>query len=358
MRENFDGLRPLLKAVSRSFYLTLAVLPSSLRRSVGLAYLLARAADTIADTRLIPRADRLRHLDLFREELDAPAASRLAEMAQALIGPQRIPGERELLLRLPECFSAFHSLLQNDRQRVRRLLATLTEGMQEDLRAFPGENEDALVALESRADLDRYTYFAAGCVGEFWTEMAMAHRPVLRAWDATAMRRRGVLFGQGLQMTNVLRDLAQDLRIGRCYLPRQDLAALGLIPRDLLDPAAIARVRPLLQNLLAVTLGDYAEGWAYVMAIPPTEGRMRLACTWPLLIGLCTLDRIGQAGDLLDPRVTIKITRPVVYGVLARSAALLWSNAALDRFYRSLRSRIDDGLIRTTPDQGGKRVSR
>ena len=358
MRDTPDGLGPLLKAVSRSFYLTLAILPNSLRGPMGLAYLLARAADTIADTRLIPRADRLRHLDLFRQELDALAASRLAEIAQALIGPQRIPAERELLLRLPECFTAFRNLAGDDRVRVRRLLATLAEGMQEDLRAFPGETEDGHVALESRADLERYTYFAAGCVGEFWTEMAMAHRPLLRAWDATAMGRRGVRLGQGLQMTNVLRDLAQDLRIGRCYLPRQDLVALGLIPKDLLDPAAIARIRPLLQNLLSITLEYYAEGWAYVMAIPRTEGRMRLACAWPLLIGLRTLDRIGQAGDLLDPRLTIKITRPAVYGILARSIGFVWSNAALDRYYRSLRSRIGDGPIRTPPDQGGKGVSR
>lgn len=341
-----DELRSVLKQVSRSFYLTLAVLPSSLREPVALAYLLARAADTIADTRIIPRADRLRHLDLFREELDLLAASRLLEIPQALTGPQPTAAERNLLLRLPECFRLFRGLPEEDRLRIRGLLLALTQGMQEDLRAFPGENQEHLASLEARADLDRYTYYAAGCVGEFWTDMAMAHRPALRGWDAPAMRARGKRFGQGLQMTNVLRDLPRDLRIGRCYLPRQDLLALGLTPTDLLDPAAIERLRPLLRELLHLSLTHYAEGWAYIRALPWTEIRMRLACAWPLFIGLRTLDLVQQARDLLDPRVTVKISRSTVYAVMARSVALAWSDGGLDRYYRVLRDRIHVAPIR------------
>ncbi len=339
-----DPLRRILKQVSRSFRLTLAILPSSLRRPMGLAYLLARAADTIADTRIIPRGDRLHCLELFREQIDARAPSGLAEMAQALTGPQRIPAERELLLRLPECFAALQDEPEDDRLCIRHLLLMLTHGMQEDLRRFPGESEGRLVALETREDLDRYTYYAAGCVGEFWTDMVMAHCPSLRGWDVAAMRRRGVRFGQGLQMTNVLRDLAQDFRIGRCYLPRQDLMALGLTPDDLLDPAAIARLRPLLRQLVAITQDHYAEGWAYTLAIPRVEIRLRLACAWPLLIGLRTLDRVQQARDLLDPRVTVKISRPAVYAILLRSAALVWSDGGLDQYYRLLRARIGGAL--------------
>jgi farnesyl-diphosphate farnesyltransferase len=335
------SLRRVLKRVSRSFYLTLAVLPSSLRKPVGLGYLLARAADTIADTRIIHRADRLRYLDLFRDELDLPAAPRLAEIAKALTGPQRTPAERELLLRLAECFTAFRTLEQDDRLRIRSLLLALTHGMQEDLRTFPGEDQEHLTALESRADLDRYTYYAAGCVGEFWTDMAMAHCPALRGWDAATMRTRGRCFGQGLQMTNVLRDLAQDLRIGRCYLPRQDLAVLGLDPRDLLEPATVERLRPLLRDLLDLTLSHYGEGWLYLLAIPPSEIRMRLACAWPLLIGLCTLNLVQHARGLLDPRVRLKISRPAVYAIMARSALLARSDGGLDRYYRGLRKRIE-----------------
>lgn len=334
-----DALRPLLKQVSRSFSLSLTVLPPALRGPLGVAYLLARAADTITDTRLIPSEDRLHFLDLFRQEIDLPATSRLQEISQALTGPQRIPSEQELLGRLPECFDAFRRLREEDRRRTRALLLSLTHGMQTDLRRFPAEDDNRIVALESSADLDEYTYYAAGCVGEFWTEMALSHCPALRGWDASAMRSRGMRFGQGLQMTNVLRDLAHDLRIGRCYIPRQDLARVSLAPEDLRDPASLARFRPLFRELLRRTLDHYAEGWAYVLAIPPSEVRLRLACAWPLFIGLRTLERLQQAPDLLDPRVTVKISRPAVYLILLRSVATVWSDAGLNRYHRALRSR-------------------
>jgi farnesyl-diphosphate farnesyltransferase len=118
--------------------------------------------------------------------------------------------------------------------------------------------------------------------------------------------------------------------------------ALGLTPENLLDPDALGKLRPLLRDLLALTLAHYAEGWAYTLAIPPTEVRMRLACAWPLFIGLRTLERVRRARCLLDPRVTVKISRPRVYAILLRSTATVWSDHGLDRYYRALRRRIPD----------------
>ena len=345
MRDVPEGLREILRSVSRSFYLTLAVLPADLRGPVGLAYLLARAADTIADTRLIPRVDRLHHLDILRGTLDASVSPGSPDVAQVLSHSQQIPAERELLAHLPECVVLYWGLPDGDRRRIRNLLFTLTEGMQTELRTFPGEDEGRIVALASRADLDRHTYYAAGCVGEFWTEMAVAHRPACRSWNADSMKRLGVRFGQGLQLTNVLRDLAHDLRIGRCFLPREDLRTLGLTPNDLLDPGAIARLRPLLRELLSRTLEHLADGWSYTLTIPRGEMRMRLACIWPLFIGLRTLHRIWEAPNLLDPGVRVRVSRPAVYAILARSSALAWSDYALDRYYRTLQGRIASALI-------------
>jgi farnesyl-diphosphate farnesyltransferase len=332
----------ILREVSRSFALSLGILPRSLRAPLGLAYLLARAADTVADTRIVPRSDRLRHLDLLRDALEGCSPSGLAEVSAALTGPQRIPAERTLLLHLPACYAALVGIPGDDRARIRRLLYLLIEGMQADLRTFPGEDASTLVALEARRDLDRYTYYAAGCVGEFWTDMAMAHQPPCRRWDSEAMRRRGVRFGQALQMTNVVRDLAQDLRIGRCYLPRQDLAALGLSPADLLQPETLPRLRPLLEDLLASALDGYREAWDYVRAIPRAEIRLRLASVWPMLIGLQTLQRLRKASGLLDPTVTVKIPRAAVYRILLRSGITAWSNAGLRAHYQALRRPLAD----------------
>ena len=90
-----------------------------------------------------------------------------------------------------------------------------------------------MACWKREADLDRYTYFVAGCVGEFWTKISLDHTASLHHWNAEDMLARAVRFGKGLQLTNILRDLAQDLRIGRCYLPRTELSAVGVEPEQL-----------------------------------------------------------------------------------------------------------------------------
>lgn len=333
-------LARLLKPVSRSFYLSLRILPRGVREPVGLAYLLARATDTIADTRVLPRADRLIHLETLRDAFLADAAAGLARLPAALASHQQNPAERTLLLTLPEAFATYQALPAGDRAAIRQVLLAITQGMRMDLSTFAGEEEGRVVALETRADLDRYTYWVAGSAGEFWTDIHLAHRPALAGWDAEAMRRRAVRFGRGLQMTNILRDLPRDLQMGRCYLPREDLAALGLTPADLLDPRSLARLRPLLVDLLRATLAHYDEGWAYTRAVPRREWRLRLACAWPLLIGLQTLDLVARAESLLEPGAVAKISRGAIYGIVVRSAARLLSDAALDAYYRTLRARV------------------
>ncbi|MGH7415725.1 MAG: phytoene/squalene synthase family protein [Candidatus Rokuibacteriota bacterium] len=332
-----DLTTALLRRVSRSFYLSLAVLPRAVRPTIGLAYLFARASDTIADTRLIDRASRIAHLEALRAALGGGVIS---TVVGATAASQALPSERTLIERLPDCLVAYRALPAADRARVHAVLTTIIEGQIQDLRVFPGEDEGKLAALETREDLDRYTYLVAGCVGEFWTEVHVAHRPRLRHWDLPRMRVLGARFGKGLQLTNVLRDVPRDLRQGRCYLPRQDLARCGLEPRDLLDPGRAPAVRPLLMEWLNAALDHYEAGWQYTFAIPRREARMRLACAWPLLIGLRTLDLVAASPNWLDPAITLKVPRVRVYGLMAHSLGTVWSTRALGRQARRLRARI------------------
>jgi farnesyl-diphosphate farnesyltransferase len=335
-----DLIGPLLRRVSRSFYLSVAILSPEVRAPIGVAYLLARAADTIADTRLVEREQRIGHLRVLRDELEEAGPDRVATILAAVGPGQALSAEGELLARLPDCLAAYRALDHGNRQRVRALLGVLIEGMTQDLRVFPPEGEHKLGALDTRADLVRYTYLVAGCVGEFWTDVHMAHRPRLRDWDAPRMRALGVRFGQGLQLTNVLRDAPRDLREGRCYLPRQDLAALGLSPSDLLDPGASAASRPLLVELIRLALEWYGAGWEYALAVPVREPRLRLACAWPLLIGLTTLERLAATERWLDPAVVVKVRRSEVYGLMARSFTTVWSSRRLGATARRARERV------------------
>ena len=327
-------LREILPGVSRSFALSLRVLPVSLRHPFGVTYLVARAADTIADTRALAPATRLAALHALRGALgDGTSAAPI--LGGSAPGGQTV-AERALLAHLPDVLAAYRALEPGDRERALGVLLTLTQAMVEALERFPPEMADRVGALETRADLDRYTHLNAGCVGEFWTDMVAAHRPRCARWELPAMRARGARFGQGLQLVNVLRDLPRDLRIGRCYLPRVELGALGLAPQDLLDPAVLPRVRPLLDALIDEALTRLDEGRAYTLAVPRRETRLRLASAWPLLIGLGTLLRLRRAENLLDPTVTVKVSRGEVRSLLARSLALVWSNRGLDAWVRRL----------------------
>jgi farnesyl-diphosphate farnesyltransferase len=333
---SLDRLDELLKRVSRSFYLTLRVLPRSLRTPIGLAYLFARAADTIADTAVISPTERLTLLEQFRGLFQSDDVRILRGLRERLVNPPCISAERALLSSLEECFVVFQACTQGDQARICRLLLTLTQGMVMDLSTFPPEHDGRVVALKTRQDLDQYTYYVAGCVGEFWTEMFVANRPSLEAWDVEIMKQWAVRFGKGLQMTNILRDLARDLRIGRCYLPLEELTAYELSPEQLLEPSTITNLRPILHQLLGLTLDHYRWGWTYTFAIPRREVLMRLACAWPLLIGLRTLHLVARADNLLDPSVTVKISRAALYRTLITSSVLALSNRGLQQYAHHL----------------------
>lgn len=261
-------------------------------------------------------------------------------VAGACAPHQALPAERRLLEALPHAIGGLARLPATDRTHVRAVLDTLTSGMLFDLERFPGEDVAGLAALETAEELDRYVYLVAGCVGPFWTALHVAHRPRLAGWDPAAMSALGVRFGKALQMTNVLRDVPGDLRHGRCYLPARELAGLGLAPRDLLDPARSPAARPLLRCLLVVALDHYDAAWRYTLAIPRGEWRMRLACAWPLMIGLETVAALAAHPDPIAAAPPVRISRARVRAIVARSLVVVWSNGALGAAARRLRAAV------------------
>ncbi|OGT22168.1 MAG: hypothetical protein A2V90_08175 [Gammaproteobacteria bacterium RBG_16_57_12] len=336
-------LDDLLRKIARSFYLTLKVLPAALREPIGLAYLLARAADTIADTALLAPDIRLRHLQALRANIHGGAGS--IDIGAALFSNrQGNSAERELLLHLAPAIILLEKQTDRDRQGIRRVLDTLIQGMVIDLSTFPDEHSGQIGALQNGAELENYIYHVAGCVGEFWTHITEAHTPALSHWDHARQVQQGIRFGKALQLTNILRDLPRDLRIGRCYLPLEDLTRAGLTPQDLLNPAHALHARPLLQKWINTALEYYHDAEAYTLAIPRRCLRLRLAALWPILIGLHTLARLANSHDWLNPQRPVKVNRATVYRLLALSIPAAGSNILLQRWFatlhRDIRSRI------------------
>jgi farnesyl-diphosphate farnesyltransferase len=314
---------PLLRDVSRSFYLTLRVLPKEIRPQVSLAYLLARATDTIADTKAVPRAKRVFALQQLQNLSHVPDLGTIAEQ-------QTSGGEKRLLERLDDCVAAAGQFDEADSRRIQELLKIIVGGQIFDLQRFPGETEKELVALTNDGELDNYTYMVAGCVGEFWTKMCIARLPALHDWDVEEMKALGVRFGKGLQLVNVLRDIPKDLRIGRCYLPVSD-------PVALLDPKNFEAIRPLYERWLDAALAHLDAGWQYTLRVPGSEFRLRLACIWPIWIGLMTIARLRDANPL-DPARRIKISRGEVYGMMAKSLLASRGDETLNRGYQARRT--------------------
>ena len=315
-------LHDVLKQVSRSFYLTLAVLPGCVAKQVGLAYLFARAADTIADAGRLDRTTRGTLLGQLKLQFVRESCDRMEIRAiQTVTVPRQVhAGERTLLEHLDRCFQVYEDLAPDDQVEIRRVLPILISGMEMDLERFPGESEVDLVALSSLDDLDAYTYKIAGCVGEFWTNVMYAHLSrIQRTWDREAKIRTGIRFGKGLQLTNILKDLPTDLRRGRCYIPSEMLAQAGLEPGDLLDARTMAAFRPILRTLVQTALAHLDEGWLYVTSIPRLEVRLRLACMWPILIALKTLHLLTTCDNILDPDRKLKISRFEVYRLIVTS---------------------------------------
>jgi len=314
-----DPLWPLLRDVSRSFYWTLRVLPKTVRSQIGLAYLLARATDTIADTGIVPVAGRLSALRALRERIQG--RSRAGLDFGSLTQHQASAAEGLLLTKTETLLALLEALPDLDRQLVRAVLETIVSGQNLDLERFDGASAANLKTLPTDADLDDYTYRVAGCVGEFWTKICRAHVFPNASLDDALLLDQGIRFGKGLQLVNILRDLPSDLRQGRCYLPLADLAAAGLSPADLLKPETMNRLRPGYDRWLDRAEGHLRAGWAYTNSLPRNCRRVRLACAWPVLIGQRTL-KLLRNENVLDASRRIKITRAEVRSIFISTILL------------------------------------
>ena len=316
-------LNSLLKQTSRLFYLTLRVLPAAVRPQIGLAYLLARTTDTIADTELIPLAQRLDALQKFRERIlgQNSAPLNFGELAKH----QGSPAEKTLLEKTEAGLALLQTLSPEDLKLVRDVLTTITGGQELDLRRFgqvantgASATGQQVVALETAAELDDYTYRVAGCVGEFWTKICRAHLFPDAKLDEKQFITDGIRFGKGLQLVNILRDLPADLKNGRCYLPLQRLDEAKLLPEVLLSPANAQKFLPLFHEYLDKAEAHLAAGWRYTNTLPFGQFRVRLACAWPILIGVRTIEKL-RAADVMDLRQRMKVSRREVRGIVFRS---------------------------------------
>ena len=322
MSSGRDELRgPVLRSVSRSFYLSLRLLPKTLRDPLSLAYLLARATDTLADTAAAPVGLRTEALGNLAAAIQGNVSTEaMVPLRESFTPLQENEAERALVRRLPALLEWLEELPASDRSEIRLVLAKINRGQTLDLERF-GESGE-LRALRDAGELDEYTYLVAGCVGEFWTRLCFAHVRNFSDRSEVEMRELGVRYGQGLQLINILRDAGDDLRQGRCYLPADELESLGVAPAEILR--APARIDALLAKWREKAGRGMEAGIDYACAI--RNRRVRFATALPAMIGARTLALLRDAGaEALRQKIKVprgEVRKMIVAAALASPRSL------------------------------------
>jgi farnesyl-diphosphate farnesyltransferase len=290
----------VLKGVSRSFYLSLRLLPGPMRRAAGIAYLLARTSDTIADSVSGSADERIESLLNFLKQVrgETPAQAFPENFYPGITDPR----EAMLLLSHVEILQALRDLEVGEIALIHEVLETIVSGQILDLERF-GNAGDKSNSLKSAEELDDYAWRVAGCVGLFWTRLGfLTMGEKFSKHPQTELEQWGVEYGKGLQLVNILRDFPADRRMGRCYLPVAN-------PAD--DEACFAEF----QKWREIALGKVSQGLAYADKL---QGwRLGLASGLPAVIAEETLERLNVT-NLAALELRVKVPRWKVYQMLFR----------------------------------------
>ena len=323
-------IETLLKNTSRSLYLSVQALPGNMRPAFGIAYLLCRYADTIADTSILPAQRRLYWIERFPHLLQEQNLQEAAQLAGEICGGSENPYEKELIKNLPPCLQVLNQVPSEQLPIIMDVVQAVCDGMKIDLSTFPEEHSAQLRAFQTPADLQHYCRLMGGKPGLFWSRLICATSKI--KMPETAFYELGQHIGDALQIVNILRDLPKDLRIGRCYFPQQNLTEAGLTAADLLDPANSTRFEPIKRKWILWGVNNLKSAVRYFAQLPKTQPGGRAAVAWPVLWTADTLLKVWQTPDLLNPQKRVKIPRSVIYSTMLLTPPILLSNSLFNKW--------------------------
>jgi farnesyl-diphosphate farnesyltransferase len=296
----------ILPLVSRTFALTIPELPVPLRSVVTTAYLLCRIADSIEDEPQIASRTKFELLERFAGSVCGEVEPRaLAEEIAPLLSEHTLPAERDLVANLDRIIRLLDSLSPNQRRAIERCLRIMCRGM------YHFQENASLSGLEAMQDLDSYCYVVAGCVGEMLTELFCAHSEEFarRKPEALAL---AASFGQGLQMTNILKDIWEDRGRGACWLPREVFGRYRLDVEQLPSSHDSAAFAAGLRDLVGVAHAHLRNAFSFTLAVPAEEAGIRRFCLLAIGMALLTLRKIHH-NPAFTGGAQVKIARTAVF---------------------------------------------
>ena len=232
---------------AKNFAYGIALLPGAKRRALSAVYAYARRIDDIGDGTLAV-ADKVAQLAAARTSITALAAGTAADAAET--GDPVLIALRDAADRFPIPLAAFSELI---------------EGCEADVRG---------VSYAKFADLEHYCRCVAGSIGRLSLGVFGCADPSVASPLADSL-------GVALQLTNILRDIREDLGNGRVYLPAEDLARFGctLTPGDPGVGGTAGAVAGPMAELIRFE-ADRARSWyATGMKLMPLLDRRSAACT-------------------------------------------------------------------------------
>jgi farnesyl-diphosphate farnesyltransferase len=323
----------ILPGVSRTFALTIPALPARLADVVTNAYLLCRLADTIEDDVGLSNAEKSAFHDRFVTVVEGKGSAEAfaAELAP-LLSTRVLDDERDLVRNTAKIVRITHGFSQEEQAALIRCVRIMCSGMPEFQR------RKSLKGLRDLEEMGSYCYFVAGVVGEMLTELFLLHCPELER-ERERMLRLAVSFGQGLQMTNILKDIWDDRQSGACWLPRS-VFAHGTMDLERLETWHSQPVfREGLQELIGVGHAHLRNALEYTCLIPKRETGIRRFCLWAIGLAVLTLRKIHRHPGFRSGS-EVKVSRRTVKATVLTTNLTLMSNRAL----RLMFARAADGL--------------
>ena len=295
----------ILPAVSRTFALTIPELPPALRTAVTNAYLLCRIADTIEDEPALSPAASLHFLQRFVAVLySQESASVLAQDLAPQLSSQTLKAEADLVANMERVVRVTDRLDGPQRFAIQRCVEVMCGGMHQF------QQTASLRGVPRQSDMDDYCYYVAGVVGQMLTELFCGYSPQV-ARQRASLHELDVSFAQGLQMTNILKDVWEDRGRGACWLPQEVFSRHGIDLGQLAPERADGRFDAAMRELVGVAHTHLRNALAFTLLIPGTEAGIRRFCLWAIGLAILTLRKIASTPGFTSGK-QVKVSRSAV----------------------------------------------
>ena len=325
----------ILHGVSRTFALTIPQLPEALRRVIGNAYLLCRITDTIEDDNALTSEQTRQLSHMFSEVVCGNAsAEEFADKLYPLLSDHTIPAEHDLIKNTPSIIRITHSFNSTQRNALERCVRIMGQGMSDY------QETESLEGLSDLSAMNQYCYYVAGVVGEMLTELFCDYSQEINKHKPILMK-LSVSFGQGLQMTNILKDIWEDRKRGACWLPQDIFLKNGFNLGNLQPTTSNTKFQAGLAELLGIAKGHLQNALLYTNMIPPQEKGIRRFCLWAIGMAILTLNKINQHRDFSEG-TQVKITRRSVKATIVTTSIFASYDWALNLLFKLTSRNLPD----------------